>query len=57
MRLQILRAGTFFTMSPDVFDHLPRAVSFGVVGDEQLSGGWVYVEDAKWMVQPEARPT
>jgi hypothetical protein len=57
MRLHILRAGTFFTMSPDVFDHLPRAVSFGVVGDEQLSGGWVYVEDAKWMVQPGAGPT
>jgi lipopolysaccharide transport system ATP-binding protein len=57
MRLQILRAGTFFTMSPDVFDHLPRAVSFGVLGDEQLSGGWVYVEDAKWMVQPGAGPT
>lgn len=52
MRLQMLRSGTFFTMSPDVFDHHPRAVSFGVVGDEQLSGGWVYVEDAKWMVQP-----
>lgn len=52
MRPRILRSGTFFTMSPDVFDHLPRAVSFGVVGDEHQSGGWVYVEDAKWMIQP-----
>jgi homopolymeric O-antigen transport system ATP-binding protein len=50
MRPQYLQASTFFTMSPDVLDHLPRASSFGVVGDE--SGGWVYVEDAKWVVRP-----
>jgi hypothetical protein len=51
MRPAMHRTGTFFTMSPDVFDHLPRSISFGVIGDEQVSG-WVYVEDAKWVVRP-----
>jgi ABC-type polysaccharide/polyol phosphate transport system ATPase subunit len=54
MKPGILRTGAFFTMSPDVFDHHPRAVSIRVVDDHQLSGGWVYVEDAKWTVRPLA---
>jgi lipopolysaccharide transport system ATP-binding protein len=58
MRSEYLRSDTFFTMNPDVLDHLPRAASFGVVGDERtrprgsVHHGWLYVEDAKWVVRP-----
>jgi ABC-type polysaccharide/polyol phosphate transport system ATPase subunit len=53
IRPEILRTGAFFSMSPDVFDHHPRVVSFRVIGDEQPQAGWTYVQEGKWTVHPE----
>lgn len=53
IRPNMLRSNIFFSMSPDVFDHRPRAVSFGVIGDDQAVTGWAYVQEAKWDVRSE----
>ena len=53
IRPSMMRSSIFFSMSPDVFDHRPRAVTFGVVGDEQVLSGWAYVQEAKWAVRSE----
>lgn len=53
MRAEYLDKDIFYTMSPDVLDHLPRAVTFTVTAAGQPPAAWVYAQENRWVL-PDA---